>query len=56
MNFRNKNAIAGFLILLAVFTFSCKKQNTSIDYNPAIAASKEFAANQQMMTLIEHLF
>jgi len=49
---RNKIIIASFLSLLAIFSYSCKKQNTSIDYNPAITASKEFAANQQMITLI----
>jgi hypothetical protein len=39
-------------MLLLFFTFSCKKQNSLIDYNPAVKASEEFAANQQMMTQI----
>ena len=39
-------------LLFTSFFASCKKQNTSIDYNPSVLASKEFASNQQMMTQI----
>ncbi|HEY9114374.1 MAG TPA: hypothetical protein VIN10_06710 [Bacteroidales bacterium] len=52
MTFRYKLLPAIFLFALAAFLFSCKKQNTTIDYNPAVAASNEFVANQQLMTQI----
>lgn len=50
MIFNNKIILASFLFAIAVCSYSCKKQNTSIDYNPAVVASNEFVANQQMMT------
>ena len=51
MYFNFKNMALAFL-LVAVISVSCKKQNTYIDYNPAITASKEFVSNQQMMAQI----
>lgn len=50
MNFNIKLIFAG--LFFALLIVSCKKQNTSIDYNPAVTASKEFVSNQQMMTQI----
>lgn len=40
------------LLLAAIISVSCRKQNTFIDYNPAIVASQEFVSNQQMMDQI----
>ena len=51
MYFNFKNFVL-FILLATVISVSCKKQNTYIDYNPAIFASKEFVSNQQMMVQI----
>ena len=47
-----KKLFIAFFILFVFVLLSCKKENTAIDYNPAIDASKEFVSNQQMMTQI----
>lgn len=52
MHFRLNLFLLIITALVVFFMVSCKKQNTMVNFNPAIESSQNFVMNQQMMTQV----